>query len=410
MNHLLLSGAGWLLGLFALMWVAPLDAINFEESNVVRVVTIGSGHEVFAGSGFVVSPKKVLTNWHVTEGGSKHYVISKQTSDPIPAHVIWLEPELDLAVLQVEELTQPAVTLTGRDLKKGETVWAIGYPKVSDLSKKTSLSATLNRGVISNFHHEPWDRVIPTRPRGRAVEIIQHDAAINSGNSGGPLLDDCGRVVGVNTAGHPSAHGSFLAVRITESFKMLRASGVDFKLDNDETCTDTFPNYERPWVLWVLLVFLLALLFFGVFRRRERLFGQREKNLQEKVLGKEDAIDNFTSTEHHQEEWMLAFTDPSRPESDRLVNVLESRDAVEHGGVVFGRHPELVDELIEHPTVSRRHARFFWERRRCFIEDLNSYRGTTVNNLRLKPFEPRALNPKDRIALGAIIIVVDKAS
>ena len=410
MNRLLLSGAGLLFGLSALMWVAPLGATNFEESSVVRVVTVGSENEVFAGSGFVVSPKKVLTNWHVIRAGSQHYVVSKQTSDPIPAHVIWLEPELDLAILQAEELTQPAVVLTGRGLKKGETVWAIGYPEVSDLSEKISLSATFNRGVISNFHHEPWDRVIPTRPRGRAVEIIQHDAAINPGNSGGPLIDDCGRVVGVNTAGHPTAHGIFLALRITESFKMLRASGVDFKLDDDEICTSVFPNPERPWVLWVLLAFFLALLFLLAFRRRERLFGQRERNLQKKALRKKDTTDNPIPAEPPQEEWTLAFIDPSRPGSDRLVNVLESKDSVEQGGVVFGRHPELVDELVEHATVSRRHARFFWERQRCFVEDLNSYRGTKVNDLRLKPFEPRALSPKDRITLGAIIIVADKVS
>ena len=422
MNPLLPPWAGWALGLLAMLWALPTGAADIEEveESVVRVLVVGSEEEVFSGSGFVVSPGQVVTNWHVVEHGKKHYVASKQEPDPVPAYVLWAESGLDLAILDVAGLDLPAAVLSGRDLKKGETVWAVGYPGVSDLGVNPSLGATINRGVISNFHRESWNQVIASRPLGQPVEIIQHDAAINPGNSGGPLVDNCGRIAGVNVGGHPTAHGIFLALRITEAFERLRAYGIEFKLAEDQECNGNGPKTtppstgttagvvpdavqlpQLPW-LWPLLVLsLVAILISFAFWGRKEFF-----NLRKLIREKNEAKPLPFSQPRQEGKIVLTFVGPDKAWSRPNCEILESSGSVDKGGIVLGRHPELVDELISHRTVSRRHARIFWGQGKCFVEDMNSYRGTVVNGLRLKPFYPHTLSSDDRMLIGEITIIV----
>lgn len=71
-------------------------------------------------------------------------------------------------------------------------------------------------------------------------------------------------------------------------------------------------------------------------------------------------------------------------------------------GFSVGRHPDLVDAVLDHPDVSRRHARFFWRAGRFQVEDLNSSHGTWVRDERLQPFRPVDVRPGDEILLGKL--------
>ena len=75
------------------------------------------------------------------------------------------------------------------------------------------------------------------------------------------------------------------------------------------------------------------------------------------------------------------------------------------GGFVVGSHAPLVDDIVTHPTVSRRHARVTREGRRFYIEDLNSSNGTRVNGVPLDPFSPRAIAPGDDVQLGDMAVL-----
>lgn len=142
------------------------------------------------GSGFVVSPEgHVLTNAHVVEG-SEDIRVALSGQERRRARLIGLDAATDVAVLQIEnpppDLTViPLGTSTGLEI--GQKVLAIGNP--------FGLSQTLTVGVVSGL-----DRFLPTTRETVAGHVIQTDAAINVGNSGGPLLTSDGLAVGVNTA------------------------------------------------------------------------------------------------------------------------------------------------------------------------------------------------------------------
>jgi putative serine protease PepD len=143
------------------------------------------------GSGFVVDPGGlILTNDHVIAGTQTITVaFGKNLDESRPASVVYADPSEDLALLKIETTGLKLVALPLGDssaVTVGDPVYAIGNPY--------GLDRTLTTGVISAL-----DRTI-SAPNGASIDnVIQTDAALNPGNSGGPLLDGLGRVVGVNS-------------------------------------------------------------------------------------------------------------------------------------------------------------------------------------------------------------------
>lgn len=165
---------------------------------VLLVRTLEDGTRTY-GAGFIVSEDGlVLTNLHVVkdarslhtllyaegrtsytpmDGGLARFLFENDR-DLVPAHLVRADPSVDLAVVRVDADTRGRATLVFGDapLRVGDPVLALGHPG------ETVWSFT--SGVVSALHHG----------------AIQHDAAVNQGSSGGPLLDAHGRVVGINTS------------------------------------------------------------------------------------------------------------------------------------------------------------------------------------------------------------------
>jgi S1-C subfamily serine protease len=144
------------------------------------------------GSGFVWDDAgHVVTNYHVIASGNAAMVtLADNTS--LAARLVGVEPDKDIAVLKVDAppgKLRPIPLGTSADLQVGQKVFAIGNP--------FGLDQTLTTGIISGLGRE-----IPSDRQGRrTIEgVIQTDAAVNPGNSGGPLLDSAGRLIGANTA------------------------------------------------------------------------------------------------------------------------------------------------------------------------------------------------------------------
>ena len=142
------------------------------------------------GSGFVYDGQgRIVTNYHVVEAADQLQVTFSD-GEVRDARLVGADPSNDLAVLEVGAgANDPAPLALGDSdaLEVGRFVVAIGHP--------FGLDQTLTTGVVSGL-----GRIIESPDRGFIGEIIQTDAAINQGNSGGPLLDLDGRVVGVNSA------------------------------------------------------------------------------------------------------------------------------------------------------------------------------------------------------------------
>lgn len=144
-----------------------------------------------AGSGFVLDAEgHILTNFHVIEGAQRIEVTFFDEST-LPAEIVGADPRNDIAVLKVDappELLAPVELGQSANLQVGQRAIVIGNPF-------GQFGGTLTTGVISAL-----DRTLQGQDGRQISGIIQTDAAINSGNSGGPLLDSAGRVIGVNTA------------------------------------------------------------------------------------------------------------------------------------------------------------------------------------------------------------------
>jgi len=200
--------------------VAPRAPLNAEELNIIRRFKEASRSVVFvsavaplqdprtldvtkvptgAGSGFVWDDwGHIVTNHHVITveaqgkriGDVSEVEVTLSSGKTYKGRVIGTSYAYDIAVIQVFaplEAMRPIPIGRSRDLQEGQTVLAIGNP--------FGLDHSLSKGVISALGRE-----IDTGYNTRILKAIQTDAAVNPGNSGGPLLDSAGRLVGMNTA------------------------------------------------------------------------------------------------------------------------------------------------------------------------------------------------------------------
>lgn len=144
-----------------------------------------------AGSGFILDQNgHILTNYHVIDG-AQSIDVSINDDYVVPATVVGIDRRNDIAVLKVEapaEILRPVELGNSANLQVGQRAIAIGNPF-------GQFGRTLTIGVISSLN-----RTIEGSDNRTITGIIQTDAAINRGNSGGPLLDSSGRVIGINTA------------------------------------------------------------------------------------------------------------------------------------------------------------------------------------------------------------------
>lgn len=211
---------------------ACADDISAAGRGVVRVVTIASaegetvgfGH----GSGFAIAPNRIVTNAHVVELAARYPanvvigIVPSEGAKGYRGRLIAYDAQRDLALIEFGGAPLPPLTVYPGPVRDGEPVVALGYPGNVDLATAQS-SADYIRPLS------------PVRSQGgyagrraiSGIDVLLHTASIARGNSGGPLLDECGRVVGVNSAITRAEEGdsSFgFAVADTELAAFLRAA------------------------------------------------------------------------------------------------------------------------------------------------------------------------------------------
>jgi S1-C subfamily serine protease len=175
------------------------DVVDRVGPTVVKIDVRKQGRS--AGSGVIISSDGLaLTNSHVVQG-SRTVSLTTLEGRELQARVLGDDPDTDLALLRVEvDVSLPAAKLgDSAKLKRGQIAIAIGNPLGFD--------ATVTAGVVSALGRSLQSRT------GRMIEdVVQTDAPLNPGNSGGPLVSSAGEVIGINTAVIMGAQGICFAV------------------------------------------------------------------------------------------------------------------------------------------------------------------------------------------------------
>jgi hypothetical protein len=183
-------------------------SVKIKVASEIRGPNGETGVARSQGSGYLVgNGKYVVTNNHVccrTSRGALSIVrtvmmVHYSKDEKTPAKVVWSSEQKDLAVLELEQpMARPPVVFAPNDqVKDGMRVWAVGFPGAAENETTTEDSdfvPTTTNGIIGKFVHQLMMQ------NGPVIDTISHSAATNSGNSGGPLFNLCGQVVGTNYA------------------------------------------------------------------------------------------------------------------------------------------------------------------------------------------------------------------
>ena len=171
---------------------ASRSVVNIDTKTVHIDRFFGLPHQAQgSGSGAVIDRQgHIITNYHVVDG-ARNIDVTLASNNSYPAELVGSDKEHDIAVLQIDappEELHPIEIGSSGDLRVGQRVFVLGNPFGWDNTMTTGIISSLNRNL-------------PSRVEGRQMQaLIQTDAAMNPGNSGGPMLDSSGRMIGMSVA------------------------------------------------------------------------------------------------------------------------------------------------------------------------------------------------------------------
>ncbi len=199
--------------------ILPTTAMNFDFNKTAESVCVVESSFVGGygiGTGFAVDKHYVVTNAHVVEDSYDVVIYTysedaeSNIGDEYEAEVVAIDEDQDIAVLYIEDTKLPPLEFADvNSIKEGDEVYAIGTP--------ADLPYTLTKGTVSSKLRTIND-----------VNCVQTDAAINHGNSGGPLLNNDGQVIGMNTWGIDGNQNINLSIRIDTIQEYLDDEGIDY--------------------------------------------------------------------------------------------------------------------------------------------------------------------------------------
>ena len=398
--------------------------VNEWERSIFRV-DVGGG----SGTGWLVNDQGyVATNWHVVDEYSQLVVLRGGTDESYNAELVWRgNSERDLALLRVPGLTGTPFKLNTEDPERGQTTYTAGFPGLADsFTGQRNTSISVYRGTVS---------LVEDRTSG--VRMIQHDTRVNAGNSGGPLLDECGRVHGLtswsqNTLSRGSDDVVWASVHIAELARQMDSMGIAYQTDNspcalessgetgpvtDEEAREQVSSLEKQVMVWgiVLGALLIITLVLALRRPRERIVKVIEEARRTIMHGRGGAGGGSGGAGHSGSHATSAARSAGVTLSGfaggQQVNIqLPLTDLRAPGkGVSLGRSLELCDQVLNDGSISRRHARLSFDGRDVQVEDLNSTNGTTVDGNSLAPFQTCTLRHGSRLQLGNIELAISIA-
>ena len=391
--------------LLALCLLTPALALAFNQAVLDSVVLVATGipnsageTEYGWGTGFFVGtknedPQYLITNCHVVRDfilsgggrgqGTLQVLFDKQTSEE--AYIVAYDDEKDIALLKLQEPTSMRKPLLLREPDNsmvGAEVYAVGYPlsaeaTINSVDSFSSNDATVTGGNISRFSTES----------GTGRQLIQTDASISGGNSGGPLVDKNGAVIGINTLGSKLDANLFYAVSISEVIPLLKNNNIPYEI---------YPVNNNMLYIAAAAAAVVVLIV--------TIIVATSKN-KKKAVPAAAAVQAGAAPAFQPD----ANAAP-KPQFSPFVRSM----AAQHGGMsvrltgqplTIGRDVSACRIVFKEgtPGVSSKHCQIYYsERDGAFIlTDLNSSYGTFLSNgQKLTPNVPYTLRQRDSFYLG----------
>jgi S1-C subfamily serine protease len=414
------------------------DVVASVTPAVVFILADLGNDWVRMGSGIIIDPSGyILTNAHVIKGAEAVIVVLNDSRE-FPATILGKNETKDLAIIKISGGNFPFVKLgDSATLKPGDEVIAIGYPVADSITISTP---TVSKGIVSALRNDGVNN------------LIQTDAAINEGNSGGPLVTMEGEVIGINQMKESDAEAIGFAIAINDAKLIIP------NLENGMMVTDTVSGTDSSGTnfLWVLIIIVLAGAYFipTIVAWKKRHENAVAVTLVNVFLGWSViawiitliwALDkkHWKTTSPPpvqpagrpivaQENTPVPSLNPSNPNipSDSPVNIqpasIQPPTAVVYPTVVY-RGSKLVSPdgnniMLTETTkslgrndfermvpsnslnlISRQHFYIKYESGKYYIEDYNSANGTKLNGIDIKGKGRLELRDGDSIDVGGII-------
>jgi hypothetical protein len=372
---------------------ASPDFEQIDESVVLIINDTSEGQNT--GTGFVINDQQnVITNYHVVAGSINLSIADGGIDDAHlkAAQVISVSEEKDLAILYVPNLHRPPIPLTKIEPKKGTPVYAIGFPGAANLLTRTlSTESSIHEGIVGRIIDAAWEENKPL------FRIIQHDSEINGGNSGGPLVNRCLQVVGINTvktsflaslARGEIIAGLYFASHISLLIEELNAQNIPFNAVNT-ACTVS--NGTENWLIIIAVILALLAIILTLTRPRQQIIQAVETYSQR-------LQHNHKPQHKPQTDWILSGIN----KQGQAIHLTITQAQLQKSALTIGRSSKLCELTIKDDSISRRQARLSYKKGLLYIEDLNSLNGTQIDGIKLKPFEPKPLTEGKTLMLGEV--------
>ncbi|MGB1260240.1 MAG: trypsin-like peptidase domain-containing protein [Akkermansiaceae bacterium] len=445
------------------------------------------------GSGFCVEPGYVVTNHHVIQKSENSPLsVLRRTSkanqvELQQGNVIWSSKDLDMAILKVDGLEAKPLLLCDADIKKGSSAYAIGFPGIANTSTTneafkiilshvkekrfgmindasqpllTFVDATVTEGNLRRVKKDKWS------DGNSPLQIIEHDVSISGGNSGGPLINTRGEVIGINTAVKWETKGTgriHFASRVTELIPNLKQNGIEASITSKGwggkggATSSSGPN----WILWIALGVIglaaIAALIVSLLKKPTQesytQYMRRVSGLSRSApapAGPADSgpvwhdgqiVENPPShqapqqgggsssqpqyqqpqqspqPQHHGSHnatpsstprgWMIQGTNPENAANSNVHFQITPEQFQRYGGnISLGRKAGVAHFILDNTSVSKVHAILGLTGSTLTIRDNQSSNGTQINGRRLAPGQELGLNHGDKVQLGELILSI----
>jgi hypothetical protein len=348
------------------------NSIQNAKNNLVRLGMYNGDELISTGSSFPIAKDIFVTNFHVIEESkfSKDYStkalisVSNGMYETKEVKLLASDEEKDIAVIEIIGLDKEPLTLysdlsksSAREALSDSVVYSIGFPSSSEMMQdgeitQSNITPASKRGIISKFtKFKVKSHYI------KKVEMIETDATVNAGNSGGPLVNKYGEVIGINDMKIVSNNidNVYYAIRVDELISFLDKHKIDYKSNN------RFFLY-----LGIIGAILLLLLFLYIAYQRKN--SNRDTFLL-KSLTKETKDIKLTKTKQ-----------------------------------IIGRG-DATNVQIKNSMLSKEHLSIQVIEGKVMIEDLNSTNGTYVNTKKIETQKLLELEQDSELLLGSKNIV-----